>query len=102
MVIASLSPVRRPRWIGCLSNTILRGQRTDDDFIVTAFVVIDKVMAALGHRDNVRARASDFDWTAFGPLALDAPQLQVDTTRSYAPSLDASVAFCRSHAPAQA
>lgn len=31
----------------------------DDDFIVTAFVVIDKTMAALGHRDDVRAGASD-------------------------------------------
>ncbi len=31
----------------------------DGDFIVTAFVVIDKTMAALGHRDDVRARASD-------------------------------------------
>jgi hypothetical protein len=31
----------------------------DDDFIVTAFVVIDKAMAALGHRDDVRAGASD-------------------------------------------
>ncbi len=31
----------------------------DDDFMVTAFVVIDKTMAALGHRDDVRARASD-------------------------------------------
>jgi DDE family transposase len=31
----------------------------DDDFIVTAFVVFDKTMAALGHRDDVRARASD-------------------------------------------
>src|SRR4051795_13449890 len=33
--------------------------RMDDDFIVTAFVVIDQTMAALGHRDDVRARASD-------------------------------------------
>lgn len=31
----------------------------DDDFIVTTFVVIDKTMAALGHRDDVRAGASD-------------------------------------------
>jgi hypothetical protein len=31
----------------------------DDDFMVTAFVVIDKTMAALGHRDDVRAGASD-------------------------------------------
>ncbi len=31
----------------------------DDDFIVTAFVVIDKTMSALGHRDDVRAQASD-------------------------------------------
>src|SRR3954452_4623536 len=31
----------------------------DDDFIVTTFVVIDKTMAALGHRDDVRAQASD-------------------------------------------
>jgi len=31
----------------------------DDDFIVTAFVIIDKTMQALGHRDDVRARASD-------------------------------------------
>ncbi len=31
----------------------------DDDFIVTAFVIIDKTMQALGHRDDVRAGASD-------------------------------------------
>ncbi len=31
----------------------------DDDFIVAAFVVIDKLMAALGHRDHVLAQASD-------------------------------------------
>src|SRR3954452_8882373 len=31
----------------------------DDDLIVTTFVVIDKTMAALGHRDDVRAQASD-------------------------------------------
>jgi len=31
----------------------------DDDFIVTAFVVIDTAMAALRHRNDVRARASD-------------------------------------------
>ncbi len=31
----------------------------DDDFIVTAYVVLDKTMAALGHRDDVRAGASD-------------------------------------------
>jgi hypothetical protein len=31
----------------------------DDDFIVTTFVVFDKTMAALGHRDHVLARASD-------------------------------------------
>jgi hypothetical protein len=31
----------------------------DDDFIVTTFVVIDKTMQALGHRDDVRAKASD-------------------------------------------
>jgi hypothetical protein len=31
----------------------------DDDFIVTTFVVVDKTMAALGHRDDVRAQASD-------------------------------------------
>ncbi len=31
----------------------------DDDFIVTTFVVLDKMMAALGHRDQVLAQASD-------------------------------------------
>jgi hypothetical protein len=31
----------------------------DDDFMVTVFVVLDKTMAALGHRDDVRAQASD-------------------------------------------
>ncbi len=31
----------------------------DDDFIVTAYVVLDETMAALGHRDHVLARASD-------------------------------------------
>lgn len=36
-----------------------------------------------------------FDWTVFGPLALNAPQLHVDTTQGYAPSLEAIVAFAR-------
>ena len=31
----------------------------DDDFIVTAFVVLDKTMAALGHHDHALAQASD-------------------------------------------
>ncbi len=31
----------------------------DDDFIVTAYVIIDETMAALGHRDDVRAKAGD-------------------------------------------
>jgi hypothetical protein len=31
----------------------------DDDFIVTTFVVIDKLLTTLGHRDDVRAGASD-------------------------------------------
>lgn len=31
----------------------------DGDFIVTAYVVLDETMAALGHRDHVLARASD-------------------------------------------
>ena len=31
----------------------------DDDCIVTAFVIIDKTRAALGHWDDVRAPASD-------------------------------------------
>jgi hypothetical protein len=31
----------------------------DDDFIVTAFVVLDKTMGALGHRDHALAQASD-------------------------------------------
>ena len=31
----------------------------DGDFIVTAFVVIGKTMQALGHRDDVRVKASD-------------------------------------------
>ena len=31
----------------------------DGDFIVTAFVVIDKTMAALGHRDHALVPASD-------------------------------------------
>jgi len=31
----------------------------DDDFMVTTFVIVDKLLAALGHRDDVRAGASD-------------------------------------------
>lgn len=31
----------------------------DGDFIVTAFVIIDKTMQVLGHQDDVRAKASD-------------------------------------------
>ena len=34
-----------------------REGRMDDDFMVTAFVVLDKTMAVLGHRDDVRAGA---------------------------------------------
>jgi hypothetical protein len=35
------------------------GGRLDDGFIVTAYVVIDKTMATLGHRDHVLAQAGD-------------------------------------------
>ncbi len=35
-----------------------RGHR-DDDVIVTTFVIVDKLLAALRHRDDVRAGASD-------------------------------------------
>jgi len=38
----------------------------DDDFIVTTFVVIDKLMAALGHRDHVLAQASDAEVLTVG------------------------------------
>jgi len=31
----------------------------DDDFIVTAYVVLDETMRALGHRDDGRAEAGD-------------------------------------------
>ena len=31
----------------------------DDDFIVTTFVVLDRTMGTLGHRDHVLARARD-------------------------------------------
>jgi len=31
----------------------------DDDFMVTTFVVIDKLLATLGHHGDVRAGASD-------------------------------------------
>ena len=41
-----------------------------------------------------------FDWTAFGPLALKAPQLHVNTMQDYAPNLEAIIAFCRGNTPA--
>ncbi len=31
----------------------------DDDFMVTTFVIVDKLLATVGHRDDVRAKASD-------------------------------------------
>jgi len=36
-----------------------REGRLDDDFIVTTFEIIDKLMVTLGHRDDVRAKARD-------------------------------------------
>jgi hypothetical protein len=41
----------------------------DDDFIVTAFVVIDKTMVALGHYDAVSAQASDAEVLAVAVVA---------------------------------
>lgn len=46
----------------------------DDDFIVTAFVVIDKTMQALGHRDDVRAKASDAEVLTVAVVAARAFQ----------------------------
>jgi len=46
-----------------------REGRMDGEFIVTAFVVIDKTMATLGHRDDVRARASDAEVLTVGVVA---------------------------------
>src|SRR3954452_19390051 len=43
----------------------------DDDFIVTTFVVIDKIMAALGHRDDVRAGASDAEVLTVAVVAAE-------------------------------
>jgi len=37
----------------------VRRGHIDDDVIVTTFVIVDKLLAALGHRDDVRAGASD-------------------------------------------
>jgi len=37
----------------------VRRGHIDDDIIVTTFVIVDKLLAALGHRDDVRAGASD-------------------------------------------
>lgn len=56
-------------------------------------------MAGAGSVGDQMLRGA-FDWTAFGPLALNAPRLQVDTTQGYAPSLEAIVAFCRGGAAA--
>ena len=46
----------------------------DDDFIVTTFVVIDKLLATLGHRDDVRARASDAAVLTVAVVAAKAVQ----------------------------
>ncbi len=35
-----------------------------------------------------------FDWTVFGPLALDVPLLRVDTTQRCAPNLATIIACC--------
>ena len=46
----------------------------DDDFIVTTFVVLDKRMAALGHRDHVLAQASDAEVPAVAVVAAKSFQ----------------------------
>ncbi len=46
----------------------------DGDFIVTTFVVIDKTMQALGHRDDVRAKASDAEVLTVAVVAAKAFQ----------------------------
>ena len=46
----------------------------DDDFIVTAYVVIDKVMRTLGHRDDVRAKAADAEVLTVAVVAARAFQ----------------------------
>ena len=38
-------------------------------------------------------RAGAFDWSKYGPLAVNAPVLVVDTTEGYDPSLDTIIAF---------
>jgi hypothetical protein len=35
------------------------GRPVSDDFIVTAYVIVGETLAALGHRDDMRARVGD-------------------------------------------
>ncbi len=52
----------------------------DDDFIVTTFVVFDKTMAALGHRDQVLAQASGrLNAAGASPIlhASDTPRAEI-------------------------
>ncbi|HET8626018.1 MAG TPA: hypothetical protein VFL91_01270 [Thermomicrobiales bacterium] len=46
----------------------------DDDFIVTAFVIVDNLLTALGHRDDVRAKASDAEVLTVAVLAAKSFQ----------------------------
>ncbi len=46
----------------------------DDDFIVTTFVIIDKLLVTLGHRDDVRAKASDAEVLTVAVVAAKAFQ----------------------------
>jgi len=58
-VIANLSFVRRRARLVLLRHQTHRGGRMNDDWIVTAYVVIDEVMQALDHRSHAPARTSD-------------------------------------------
>ena len=46
----------------------------DDDFIVTTFVILDKLLAAVGHRDDVRAKAGDAEVLTVAVVAAKAFQ----------------------------
>jgi len=56
--LVAVHAARAENWCCCGTGFAAEG-RMDDDFMVTTFVVIDKLMATLGPHDDVRAGASD-------------------------------------------
>jgi len=82
-----------------LARAVLLYCDTPDEVAAQRFIARERVnpRARLDILAGIveRMERGTYDWRTADPFDVGAPMLRVDTTRGYAPELDAIVAFCR-------